>query len=221
MLRIFSPLGRVDGAEEYKALFDQLNQLQQNVRTLWASGLGFYIAALGAFCVVLSNLYKGNPESSRVQWLCPLLDWGGANVMGAILLGIIAVMLYLGYMWQRLSYRVGSYIQVFYEQESSRLQWITRNRGVQQGVLSSARSSVPRSLAGSGGILAIVAFVPAITGDFCVCEPSGRFSPSFVVSLVVVVALFLWCCAWSANFVLSKKSSNPWSMNGGKWHGDG
>lgn len=181
--------------EEYKTLCDQMSQLQQDVRTLWASAFGFYIAALGTFCVVLTNLYKDKLESGASN-LYPFLDWGGLNVMTTILLGIVAVMLFLGYMWQRQSYRLGSYIQVFYEEEDPRFKWITLNRGDKESILRSVRLSVPTVLANSGLLLAIVAFLPTFIGVLCVFVRSHCYSLSFVATLVVVIALFLVCLWW-------------------------
>ena len=177
-------------SDEYKTLCDQMNQLQQSVRTLWASAFGFYITALGAFCVVLTNLYKDRPESGASS-LYPFLDWGGVNVITTILLGIVAVKLFLGYMWQRQSYYLGSYIQAFYEEENSRFKWITLNRSGKESILHSVRSSVPLVFANSGLMLAIVALLPTSIGAFYI-RPYC-YSLSFVATLLAVIVLFLVC----------------------------
>ena len=181
--------------DEYKSLRDEMNQEQQSVRMLWASAFGFYFTVLSAFCVVLTHLYLKDTPPQAATFLYQFFAWGGGNAMTTILLAIAIATLFLGYTWQRHSYYIGSYLQVFHEGFDSNFRWITLNRSNKTHVLRSVRSDMPFALANSMRTLAIIALLPTIVGIWYVSKQSSCYSSSFVETFVVVlvlIGLFLW-----------------------------
>lgn len=202
-------------AEEYKSLRDEMNQIQQNVRMLWASALGFYLTALGVFSVVSTNLYMRGPDPKDAAYLLHFLSWGGGNVMTSILLVIVLVALFLGYTWQRQSYYIGSYILIFHEGFNSNFKWITLNRSKKEAVLDSARTNIPNVLS-TMGMLVLLGLLPSIVGMWTVFKQKSNYSPCFVATQVFVIILIGFCLwryrCFQAIYIEQPQMTKAWEL---------
>jgi hypothetical protein len=182
--------------DEYGSLITEMNRLQHGVRILWAAAFAVYFGALGVFGALIVNLYIGGSVPDEFYFLLPFLQWGGANVMSAILLGICVSALYFGYTWQRRSYYIGAYLQVFHEAGNPALKWIALDTGDWHQALDAVRADVPRALADSMGVLVILALAPAIVCTVYSTIETEYHPGSFVVTLITVPVLFLFCARW-------------------------
>ena len=182
--------------DEYGFLGDEINRLQQNVRMLWASAFAFYFGTLAISGTSLVSLYVTGPAPDDLFFLLPFLQWGGANVMSALLLGICLAALYFGYTWQRRAHYVGAYLQVFHEAGNAALNWITLDRGDRHKTLGEVRADGPRGLADSMGLLAVLALAPAIVSTVYAPFEPEYYPGSFGVTVVAVPVLFLFCARW-------------------------
>jgi hypothetical protein len=182
--------------DEYGTLINEMNRLQHSVRMLWAAAFAVYFGALGVFGALTVTLYVSGAVPDEFFFLLPFLQWGGANAMSAILLGICVSALYFGYTWQRRSYYIGAYLQVFHEAGNPALKWVALDSGDRHQALGAVRADVPRALADSMGILVILALAPAIVCTVYSTLEADYHPASFVVTLVSVPVLFLFCARW-------------------------
>lgn len=184
-LRQFSP------ADEYVQLRTEMTHLHVSVRTLWGSLLVAFVGAIGAIIALLSNALR---DDSGWTFIPEALAWASV-----VLAALPSVGIYLGYLWFRQIYYLGSYLIAAHEDGWTARGWLAHNRNA-TGILANASASLRISLLHSAVAMFVLGLFPGAFGFAFGLRLEAGLNHSFAVPIVIVIMIAIFFIFFARRF---------------------
>ena len=176
--------------EEYSQLRAEMTQLLASGRTAWLAVATIYTVAGASLVGGLVTLYHSNQSG-----FYGVMSQGGLVMVSIVLLILQIAVNNLAHGWMTEAYYIGSYIEVFHEQQNpSRFQWITRHRDEKKPEALKGISDPPvLGYSGHSIVFLFLGLLPAVVNAVVWFErPVAVRSCLSIFSFVVLILVLLW-----------------------------